>query len=102
MEFPGSFLRHNFMGKPVSGFFLRLQVCLLHLLPSLEWDCLHFIVFCLFTFFFVREEVKEMMNKRKTGSETLAAFEEHLNEVTFSNLRKKATFCNAFNSSLAK
>ena len=43
-----------------------------------------------------------MMNKRKTGSETLAAFEEHLNEVTFSNLRKKATFCNAFNSSLAK
>ena len=44
-----------------------------------------------------------MMNKRKTGSETLAAFEEHLNEVTFSNLRKQATFCNAFNySSLAK
>ena len=43
-----------------------------------------------------------MMNKRKTGSETLAAFEEHLNEVSFSNLRKQATFCNAFNSSLAK
>lgn len=30
----------------------------------------------------IREEVKEMMNKKKTGSETLAAFEEHLNEVT--------------------
>ena len=29
-----------------------------------------------------RDEVKEMMNKKKTGSETLAAFEEHLNEVT--------------------
>ena len=43
-----------------------------------------------------------MMNKRKTGSETLAAFEEHLNEVTFSNLRKQATFCDAFISSLAK
>ena len=43
-----------------------------------------------------------MMNKRKTGSETLAAFEEHLNEVTFSNLRKQATFCNAFISSPAK
>ena len=43
-----------------------------------------------------------MMNKRKTGSETLAAFEEHLNEVSFSNLRKQAPFCNAFNSSLAK
>lgn len=28
-----------------------------------------------------REEVQEMMNKKKTGSETLAAFEEHLNEV---------------------
>lgn len=43
-----------------------------------------------------------MMNKRKTGSETLAAFEEHLNEVTFSNLRKQATFCNTFISSTAK
>ena len=43
-----------------------------------------------------------MMNKRKTGSETLAAFEEHLNEVTFSNLRKQVAFCNAFNSSFAK
>ena len=28
-----------------------------------------------------REEVQEIMNKKKTGSETLAAFEEHLNEV---------------------
>ena len=43
-----------------------------------------------------------MMNKRKTGSETLAAFEEHLNEVTFSNLRKQATFHNTFNSSPGK
>ena len=43
-----------------------------------------------------------MMNKRKTGSETLAAFEEHLNEVSFSNLRTQAAFCNAFISSLAK
>ena len=25
--------------------------------------------------------MKEMMDKKKTGSETLAAFEEHLNEV---------------------
>ena len=43
-----------------------------------------------------------MMNKRKTGSETLAAFEEHLNEVTFSNLRKQATFHNTFNISPGK
>ena len=43
-----------------------------------------------------------MMNKRKTGSETLAAFEEHLNEVTFSNLRKQVTFHNTFNSSPGK
>ena len=43
-----------------------------------------------------------MMNKRKTGSDTLAAFEEHLNEVTFSNLRKQATSCDAFISSPAK
>ena len=28
-----------------------------------------------------RDEVKEMISKKKTGSETLAAFEEHLNEV---------------------
>lgn len=28
-----------------------------------------------------REEVKEMINKKKTGSETLAAYEEHLNQV---------------------
>ena len=42
--------------------------------------------FALFTrngvlFVFDREEVKEMMNKKKTGSETLAAYEEHLNQV---------------------
>ena len=93
----------SFHGETSVGFFLRLQVCLLHLLPSLEWDGLHSIVFSPFyIFFFVREEVKEMMNKRKTGSETLAAFEEHLNEVSFSNLRTQATFCNAFISSLAK
>ena len=89
----------SFHGETSVGFFLRLQVCLLHLLPSLEWDGLHSIVFSPFyIFFFVREEVKEMMNKRKTGSETLAAFEEHLNEVTFSNLRKQATFHDTFNS----
>ena len=29
-----------------------------------------------------RDEVKEMINKKKTGSETLAAYEEHLNQVT--------------------
>lgn len=34
------------------------------------------------------EEVKEMMNKRKTGSETLAAFEEHLNEKFKNELKK--------------
>ena len=28
-----------------------------------------------------------MMNKKKTGSETLAAFEEHLNEVTHMRCR---------------
>ena len=77
-------------------------MCLLRLLPGLNWDFLHSIFFSILTFFFVREEVKEMMNKRKTGSETLAAFEEHLNEVSFSNLRTQAAFCNAFISSLAK
>jgi len=34
------------------------------------------------------EEVKEMMNKKKTGSETLAAFEEHLNEKFKNELKK--------------
>ena len=77
-------------------------MCLLRLLPGLNWDFLHSIFFSILTFFFVREEVKEMMNKRKTGSETLAAFEEHLNEVTFSNLRKQVTFHNTFNSSPGK
>ncbi|XP_074628089.1 protein FAM133-like isoform X4 [Acropora palmata] len=34
------------------------------------------------------EEVQEMMNKKKTGSETLAAFEEHLNEKFKNELKK--------------
>ncbi|XP_068688764.1 protein FAM133B-like [Montipora capricornis] len=34
------------------------------------------------------EEVKEMMDKKKTGSETLAAFEEHLNEKFRNELKK--------------
>ncbi|KAJ7375569.1 hypothetical protein OS493_040330 [Desmophyllum pertusum] len=34
------------------------------------------------------DEVKEMMNKRKTGSETLAAYEEHLNQKFRSELKK--------------
>ena len=29
-----------------------------------------------------RDEVKEMINKKNTGSATLAAYEEHLNQVT--------------------
>ena len=102
MEFPGSFLRYHFMGKPVSGFFSGYQyVCCVCYLALTGTSCTQYF-FSILTFFFVREEVKEMMNKRKTGSETLAAFEEHLNEVTFSNLRKQATFCNAFISSPAK
>ena len=92
----------SFRGETSFRFFLRLPVCLLRLLPGLNWDFLPSIFFFHFDIFFVREEVKEMMNKRKTGSETLAAFEEHLNEVSFSNLRTQAAFCNAFISSLAK
>lgn len=34
------------------------------------------------------EEVQEIMNKKKTGSETLAAFEEHLNEKFKNELKK--------------
>ena len=102
MEFPGSFLRYHFVGKPVSGFFSGYKyVCCVCYLALTGTSCTQYF-FSILTFFFVREEVKEMMNKRKTGSETLAAFEEHLNEVSFSNLRKQATFCNAFISSLAK
>ena len=91
----------SFCGETSVRFFLRLQECLLCLVPSLDGTACTLQFFSIFTFF-VREEVKEMMNKRKTGSETLAAFEEHLNEVTFSNLRKQVAFCNAFNSSFAK
>lgn len=29
-----------------------------------------------------RDEVKEIIDKKKTGSETLAAYEEHLNQVS--------------------
>lgn len=102
MEFPGSFLRYHFMGKPVSGFFSGYKyVCCVCYLALTGTSCTQYF-FSILTFFFVREEVKEMMNKRKTGSETLAAFEEHLNEVSFSNLRTQAAFCNAFISSLAK
>ena len=101
MEFTGSFLRHHFVGKPVSGFFsgYKCVCCVWYLALSGTACILQF--FSIFTLF-VREEVKEMMNKRKTGSETLAAFEEHLNEVTFSNLRKQATFHDTFNSSPGK
>ncbi|RMX46342.1 hypothetical protein pdam_00000608, partial [Pocillopora damicornis] len=34
------------------------------------------------------EEVKEMINKKKTGSETLAAYEEHLNQKFRNELKK--------------
>lgn len=34
------------------------------------------------------DEVKEMINKKKTGSETLAAYEEHLNQKFRSELKK--------------
>lgn len=34
------------------------------------------------------EEVKEMINKKKTGSETLAAYEEHLNQKFRNGLKK--------------
>ena len=101
MEFLGSFLRHHFVGKPVSGFFSGYKYICCVCYPALTGTACTLQFFSIFTLF-VREEVKEMMNKRKTGSETLAAFEEHLNEVTFSNLRKQATFCNAFISSPAK
>ena len=43
----------SFHGEISVGFFLRLQVCLLHLLPSLEWDGLHSIVFFPFLHFFL-------------------------------------------------
>lgn len=86
----------------MSGFFSGYKyVCCVCYLALTGTSCTQYF-FSILTFFFVREEVKEMMNKRKTGSETLAAFEEHLNEVSFSNLRKQATFCNAFISSFAK
>ena len=101
MEFPRSFLRYHFVGKPVSGFFSGYKYVCCVCYPTLTGTACTQQFFSVFTFF-VREEVKEMMNKRKTGSETLAAFEEHLNEVSFSNLRKQATFCNAFISSPAK
>ena len=101
MEFLGSFLRHHFVGKPVSGFFSGYKYICCVCYPALTGTACTQQFFSVFTFF-VREEVKEMMNKRKTGSETLAAFEEHLNEVTFSNLRKQATFHNTFNSSPGK
>ena len=42
----------SFHGEISVGFFLRLQVCLLHVLPSLEWDGLHSIVFSPFYIFF--------------------------------------------------
>ena len=42
----------SFHGETCVRFFLRLQVCLLHLLPSLEWDGLHAIVFSPFYIFF--------------------------------------------------
>ena len=41
-----------------------------------------------------RDEVKEMINKKKTGSETLAAYEEHLNQVTSFYKYLNMGFCN--------
>lgn len=34
-----------------------------------------------FTFYFLREEVKEQLEKKKKGSKALAEFEEKMNEV---------------------
>lgn len=58
----------------------KLKSCLLP-------DCL--ILFPYFVFFFVREELKEQLEKKKKGSRALADFEDKMNDVCVDWLRRK-------------